>query len=148
MSRKYKEDVRKWVLDQRCKTCKKLKPWDDFYKHKAYKSGHYRECKTCADKRGAKNAIKNPDMRLSANIKKFGITVLDYKKIYAEQHGNCAICGKSQSNQKQRMCIDHSHKTGKVRGLLCTHCNKGLGMFEDSIDVLLSAVSYLKNEDE
>ena len=58
---------------------------------------------------------------------------------------NCAICGKSALDQKQRMCVDHNHETGQIRGLLCTHCNKALGGFEDDIDILLSAVSYLKN---
>lgn len=54
------------------------------------------------------------------------------------QQGHCAICGRSAA-----LVIDHCHKTGLVRNLICDSCNRGLGCFKDSPEVLLRAVEYL-----
>lgn len=75
---------------------------------------------------------------------KYGIGVLTYKKMLERQGGKCAICLKSQSTFKKRLAVDHSHRTGEVRGLLCEQCNKALGKFYDSAEVLLRAYKYLK----
>ena len=73
--------------------------------------------------------------------RKYGISVETYKKMLAEQDGKCAIC-------KQPFTltpfIDHCHKVGKVRGLLCRGCNTGLGNFQDSIENLEQAIRYLE----
>lgn len=58
------------------------------------------------------------------------------------QGGCCAICKAPKGN---KLCVDHDHRTGKVRGLLCSNCNAGLGMFKDSEDLLQSAKGYLNN---
>ena len=74
------------------------------------------------------------------------ITQEEYDFIYAKQKGCCAICGKHESNVlRNRLNIDHCHSTGKIRGLLCHHCNAALGHLEDSIDNLTTAISYLKD---
>lgn len=73
------------------------------------------------------------------------ITQEEYDFMYAKQKGCCAICGKHESNVlRNRLNIDHCHSTGKIRGLLCHHCNAALGHLEDSIDNLTTAISYLK----
>ncbi len=54
---------------------------------------------------------------------------------------SCMICG-----SKDRLCIDHCHNTSKVRGILCSKCNFGLGMFRDNTDYLLEAVKYLTKD--
>lgn len=61
------------------------------------------------------------------------------------QDGRCAICGEgpSGSGAAGRLHVDHSHKDGTVRALLCNGCNRGLGYFGDSPDLLMSAVAYL-----
>jgi len=56
-----------------------------------------------------------------------------------DQEGKCAICFKIMDAPN----VDHCHKTGKVRGLLCSLCNKGIGLFHDDIEKLLQAVEYL-----
>ena len=81
MQMRCEEDVRR-TSRQRCKTCNNVKSWNDFYRHKNYKSGYFRECKACSDKRRANNWRKNPNGKLVATVRKFGITVLGYKKIY------------------------------------------------------------------
>ena len=59
--------------------------------------------------------------------------------------GYCAICGKSEKNCKQRLCIDHNHDTGKFRGFLCSNCNRGGGMFSDNPVLLRKAAEYFTN---
>ncbi len=65
------------------------------------------------------------------------------------QDGCCAICKSSDPGRKksQWFCVDHDHKTGEVRGLLCNSCNAGLGFLKDSIETLAQAIIYLKQAD-
>lgn len=74
-------------------------------------------------------------------VKNYGITLEQYNQILLKQGSVCAICG--GLNKNRRLCIDHDHKTGKVRGILCDNCNKGLGNFLDTPTLLLKAVKYL-----
>ena len=69
---------------------------------------------------------------------RYGITEAEYERLRTAQHGCCAICG-----QKAKLCVDHDHATGKVRGLLCHNCNRALGGFKDRLDSLRNAVKYL-----
>ena len=74
----------------------------------------------------------------------YRMTVKDYNRLFTEQNGVCAICG-IKPTLERRLAVDHSHTTNKIRGLLCTLCNSGLGMFKDNIDLLARAISYLKD---
>jgi hypothetical protein len=78
----------------------------------------------------------------------YGITVNDYKDMLKEQDSSCKICGKEgwvmTTNHKMRLVVDHCHTTGKVRGLLCHKCNQGLGLFQDSVENLTTAASYIQ----
>lgn len=89
----------------------------------------------------------NPDraktLSLFHNLKKYQLTIEQYHKLLADQNGVCAICGLSQTNGK-RLFVDHCHKTGKVRELLCTRCNTLLGMAKDDENILISACNYCK----
>ena len=83
-------------------------------------------------------------------LKKFyGITIDQYEKMEREQSGVCAICSRPErtvdrhSQAPRRLAVDHDHSTGAVRGLLCGDCNKGLGHFADSQEMLGLAIAYL-----
>lgn len=78
-------------------------------------------------------------------VQKYGITEDQYQQILQLQGGVCAICGNHQ--RKQRLSIDHCHLTKKVRGLLCTRCNRALGKFYDSAVRLRRAADYLENHE-
>lgn len=82
----------------------------------------------------------NPDLWMKYN---YDITQEQYDKMLADQGGVCAICKKTNRKNK-RLCIDHCHKTDKVRGLLCDDCNLMLGHSKDNEDVLREAISYLE----
>lgn len=101
-----------------------------------------------------KKTRSNPDFALRNRKgfirRKYGITIEDYENLLKKQNGVCAICKKedltieANSLRLKGLCIDHCHKTGKIRGLLCNRCNPMIGYSQDSIDNLLSAVEYLK----
>jgi hypothetical protein len=73
----------------------------------------------------------------------YGITLAEYDKMFEDQGGKCAICGNSDEVEGRRLAIDHCHDSGKVRGLLCGKCNRGLGLFYDNQELLENAISYL-----
>lgn len=73
-------------------------------------------------------------------VGKYGITTEDRARMLDVQGGNCAIC----EDPMDRPNIDHCHASGKVRGLLCRHCNLGLGHFKDNADRLYRAAAYLQ----
>ena len=87
-------------------------------------------------------------VRKNYNLKRdYGITIDDYFLILQNQNYCCKICKKHESEFKIAFAVDHSHKTGKVRGLLCMDCNIGLGLFKDDIMILDSAKLYLKESE-
>lgn len=79
--------------------------------------------------------------------KSSGATLEDFNTMFENQQGYCKICGKHQANLKRALNVDHNHKTGKLRGLLCNSCNLGLGMFKDNLILLELAIKYLKEND-
>ena len=77
---------------------------------------------------------------LRVRVKKYGLTVEQYREMFARQEGRCCICRQPLG----RIDIDHDHATGRVRGLLCHACNIGLGAFQDDPRILQRAIEYLK----
>jgi hypothetical protein len=77
-------------------------------------------------------------------LAKYGITEDDYDALLASQRGRCAICGKDASGNGRLLAVDHDHKTGEVRGLLCRGCNLGIGLLEKE-GFLNKAMAYLAN---
>lgn len=74
--------------------------------------------------------------------RKFGITIDKYELMFCRQNGACAICGKQNLDGK-RLCVDHCHSTGRVRGLLCDVCNTTIGKIGESLDTINSMYDYI-----
>jgi hypothetical protein len=75
----------------------------------------------------------------------YGLSVEDYSRMLASQGGVCKLCGSPPGTGRQkRLHVDHDHKTGKVRGLLCDHCNHALGKMKDDPVLLRKAAAYLE----
>jgi len=92
---------------------------------------------------------KNPD-KVAAHQRKsyYGITELEYQKMFSKQSGKCAICefqfpSSSRGDRRVSPHVDHCHGSGKVRGLLCNHCNRMLGSAKDSVEILKRGIDYL-----
>lgn len=77
--------------------------------------------------------------------RQYGISMQEFDELLQMQNNSCAICNKSIEALRRRMNIDHCHDTNKVRGILCTGCNTGLGHLGDNIEGLEKAIQYLKN---
>lgn len=84
--------------------------------------------------------------------RKFGIGLLEYGHLLVKQNGKCAICesanGGTRNGEDKALAVDHDHKTGKVRGLLCEACNTGIGKLKDDPKILRKAADYLDKHND
>ncbi|WEU68282.1 endonuclease [Escherichia phage vB_Ec_Tarrare] len=128
-----------------CKKCNTVKPMDEFHNKKGRKDGKASTCKACVNNRVRPyDSEKNKNMHLK---KLYGITLDEYNAMLEAQGHCCAICKGTEGMKLGRnMAVDHCHTTGKVRGILCSHCNRGLGFFKDNIESLKAAIKYLGGE--
>lgn len=141
-----------------CTGCSVEKPFNAFEKRKAGKYGLHSQCKTCRSvKRKERYEAQRDDILKKQNeyraekthpreywLKKdYGITQDDFEHISEQQNHVCAICGGVEPKRKY-LSVDHCHKSGKVRGLLCNTCNRAIGLFKDDIQVIQKAAEYLK----
>lgn len=132
-----------------CSKCKFNKEQSEFYRSSKSKDGLSSWCKQCNKDYGKirrKQGYKPPD--ISAEDRKryklkhrYGITPNQYNSILEEQDNKCAICKEYLSYKT--INIDHCHKTGKVRGILCYSCNVGIGHLKDDPVRLLAAADYI-----
>lgn len=77
--------------------------------------------------------------------KKYGMSLAEYDNKRIEQEHRCYICGTHEiETHRGHLCVDHDHKTGQVRKLLCSKCNQGLGLFNDSPELVKKAAKYLE----
>jgi hypothetical protein len=91
----------------------------------------------------------DPDRNRNDILKrKYGIALSVYKDMLERQNGKCGICLQPQPDNGFSLAVDHCHGSGRIRGLLCANCNRGLGSFEDNRDFLFSAVRYLTKNGE
>lgn len=121
-----------------CYKCELSQPLENFWKHKNSKDGLCGACKSCMTEANRSNRASQRHL-----VKKeYGITLEEYDTLKSKSSG-CGICGEPQELQ-----LDHDHVTGKVREFLCGHCNRGLGMFRDSMERLHSAIAYLEKHSE
>jgi hypothetical protein len=132
-----------------CTKCDAFKAWSEFNKNSHGKNGHYSNCKDCSRvKANARYAIQDKFQYLKRT---YGIEKDTFMFLYAAQDGLCAICAEPMllgTTLARQACVDHDHDTGKVRGILCNHCNRGIGMFKEDIDSLERAITYLKEHTE
>lgn len=163
------QDYDNWLSINRCTKCKEIKPLSDFSRKQSKKNGFESRCKNCQyectknskiDYSREKQCTKcNRLLKYSEFNKnnysldgvsscckrcqvliKYNLTTIDYEKLAEQQNYKCAIC-----NTKEKLHVDHNHKTGKVRALLCTKCNIAIGAFKEDIEILENAKIYLQH---
>lgn len=131
-----------------CTKCNCEKSIDDFYSY-TLKSGKpmlHTWCKVCFKEYTKSNKKpNNPKANKKYKLKyRFGLTMAEFAKMLEAQNGVCAICKEPERVKKDSLSVDHDHKTGKVRGLLCGRCNRGIGMFQEDLEMMESARAYLQ----
>lgn len=131
-----------------CKKCNQDKSITEFWKNKTTADGLQAWCKPCwyaltKSKLEGKDRERYLRMRRNGHlVRKYGITADEYDEMLSKQSGGCGICGRTFG--RIRLAVDHDHKTGKIRGILCENCNMGLGMFKDDTKLLSAAIEYLE----
>jgi len=131
-----------------CRCCGIEKPLADFVKDSRWENTYKIDCKVCFNKK--RREKYNPKIRREESLKQlYGITSEFVNHLYTQQEGDCAICKQpisliSGKTKKGKAHVDHCHKTGKIRGLVCTKCNTVLGMANDDIKILKEAINYLE----
>ncbi len=139
---------------KRCFICGVAKPFDQFSLHRHKNGRQYRNsyCYPCAKAKRRQYRYQRPSkekIRERNLLSDYGITPADYEAMFVAQGGLCAICRKAETKKNRyggvrRLAVDHCHRTGKVRGLLCHKCNSGIGYFSDDPVLLLVALRYLE----
>jgi hypothetical protein len=116
-----------------CRVCGRTRPIEAFSRRSSKKGRRRYYCKECG---------KNREL-----LRRFGVLRSEYDAILSSQGGRCAICrvaSPATTDSRRRMfCVDHCHATGKVRGLLCINCNRGLGLLGDDVEAIRRALAYL-----
>ena len=129
---------------KRCEQCGQTKSLTRFSLDLSCRDGYSSQCKVCCAKKSEEWKRNNKEkMAGYRRKKKYGITPEQFKDMYDNQDGKCKICGGQLANGTRNCCVDHCHITGEVRGLLCSHCNRGLGLFRDNSSFLIRAADYL-----
>lgn len=133
----FRRDTNK--LRTECKACLSVR-----YKARYYKTPEKFRSYSRARHQNLKGVInakrRGKEYLLNLLYKRYSISAEDYKNLLEKQEGRCGIC----RVQRELLCADHEHSSGKVRGLLCKSCNFGLGHFKDDADRCLSAYNYLR----
>lgn len=130
-----------------CSKCKKKKEVSAFGVKNYNKDGLNHYCKKCENER-SKIKYSDPDQREKAKYRQiknnYGLTKEQYLQMLVTQHNQCKICEAKLLNDKNTH-IDHCHKTGKIRGVLCKSCNHLLGNLKDDLTLINKIIQYLKN---
>lgn len=135
-----------------CRKCNKLK---EHHKHTKSKDGLQYWCADCRKSwkreerleyfRQTYRRDKGRKWRNYFYIRKYNLMIEQYEKLIKQQNGKCAICLKKCSSGK-RLAVDHNHKTGMVRGLLCTNCNAMIAHAKEDIQILQLGIQYLRKK--
>ena len=123
-------------LKKHCGLCDEVKNISEFNKNSRYKDGFYKHCKKCHYEVYGRSGHYR---------RTYGITQEDYDTLLSKQEYKCFSCNNTSGNSKtNKLFVDHCHKTGKVRGLLCHGCNLAIGSVGDNIETLKNLIQYLE----
>ncbi|MFE9473562.1 endonuclease VII domain-containing protein [Streptomyces griseofuscus] len=112
-----------------CLKCGEIKPWSEWHRNATASDGLSTRCKACRAAEGRSGHLK----------RQYGLTVAERDAMVASQRGLCVICLKAPAAH-----VDHCHKTGRVRGVLCFNCNSAIGKLGDDPDAVRRAAAYLE----
>lgn len=114
--------------------------------HQKWKGKYYAANKDEVNRKRKIERAADPEKAWGIMIKsRYGVTSEQYHEVLEAQGGGCGICGRPTADRKgqNRLHVDHDHLSGNFRGLLCARCNTALGKFDDDVDTLQKAISYL-----
>lgn len=138
-------------MNKVCLKCKLEKPVENFYRASRNSDRFQSYCKPCGIQNGRdwrnKSSFRERDRKRKL-LKRHGVTLEQYTSMLNTQCGVCRICSlpptSKRNHEKYNLCVDHCHKTGKIRGLLCKSCNLAIGNMSDNLEWANNIVKYLK----
>lgn len=136
------------VYKKKCTKCDKWLPFNDFASDRKSKDGMHYWCRSCCAKH-RKETI-TPEKERKGNLRKVGCTPQMYDQMLKEQGGVCAVCKQPETRRRpwskngeiNPLAVDHDHKTGDVRALLCSHCNTCLGKMNEDPERIRALANY------
>lgn len=129
---------------KRCSVCHEVKVFDLFYRDRNGSNGVATVCKDCAKIQRKRAYHADPERhKLRVVAKRYGVPEAQILELRQKQGDVCAICNRVNANGRA-LSVDHSHKTGQVRGLLCGPCNFAIGLFQEHPGLLDAAAEYLR----
>lgn len=134
-------------MKKTCPKCETPKELEEFNFKNKERTHRLSWCKACSRKRVGeyqKTPAGKARRRARSLRDLYNLSVDGYNLLLAAQGGKCAICPAEQAGRGRPFYVDHDHKTGVVRGLLCNSCNRALGLFRDSLEILCSATRYME----
>lgn len=143
----HKIKSREWREKHREKTREAVKKSHKKHeeKRKIYRKEYEMTNKEKIRERSKKWKLKNKEKIRDQNLRRmYGITSEDYNNLLKSQDNSCKICLIPTEDLNRKLVVDHCHKTGKIRGLLCMNCNKSLGLLKDSTNTVENMLNYLK----
>lgn len=133
-----------------CTKCGETKLVEDFHPYSRNKTIRDSQCKACINEKNKAYAATPVGGQNHSRAKRayrlrvqYNMTPEDYTRMLQEQGGTCAICKGPPGGHAKEHYVDHCHSTGKVRGLLCMHCNSSLGHARDNVETLQRMIDYL-----
>lgn len=131
----------------RCTFCGEGKPQSEFGRSQVSKSGRHIHCNPCRNAQSRAryaNSKKTHEIAADrARLRNYGIFPHEFEAMHAEQAGLCAICQVTLQKGK-KTAVDHCHKSGRIRALLCTQCNTSIGVMRESPDLLRQMAAYIE----
>lgn len=140
------EQIKERVTKQyTCRPCGETKPGSEFRWKGFKRDSHCKVCRRAKDRERYKSSSgKGKDRVFDHSLRRlYGITLEQYREMAKAQQHRCGICGEPPGTAN-RLHVDHDHETGRIRSLLCHHCNLMLGNARDSVDRLRQAIAYLE----
>ena len=118
------------------------------YKKEKLSNKKYREeNRNLIREKQSKYNKENPIKRKNSMLKyQYGITLNEYNEMFKQQKGKCAICERHQNNLTRTLCVDHDHKTNKVRALLCVTCNTDVSVVENRLEEMLKYLNKYRKD--
>ena len=136
-------------LYRNCMTCGVEKQITEFYIRDKKTGRRHSACKECDKARVKARHQANPERTRNNDLKRnYGITIQEHQQMFEEQNGVCATCKSPGDGKWKKLCVDHDHKTGKVRQLLCRRCNMILGQAYDDISLFEEYIKYLQKHQQ
>lgn len=141
-------------ISKQCRVCREIKPLQQFSRDATKRDKLQHFCRSCSKansysyKLSSGGKVRVSLLRQKHRLKAYHMTPQEYEERLLDQDGRCAICRQPETMMRlgtpRALCVDHCHKTGRIRGLLCAHCNHAIGKLGEDPALIRRAADYVE----